>query len=192
MQPDGTLKPQDLKPVLARLARENSAHAARFPGDFAGRQPVHVVYGGAHLFRSDSAPKLGELALRALSRHAPDAAAFARALGLDEALADKVHARVLDKLKREPVEDYRIDFEDGYGNRPDAEEDGHARSAALEVAQGLEDGSLPPFIGIRVKPFSGELAGRSLRTMDLFLTALLGRTKGRLPGWFCVTLPKIS
>ncbi len=28
---------------------------------------------------------------------------------------------------REPVEDFRIDFEDGYGIRPDAEEDGHAR-----------------------------------------------------------------
>src|SRR5579859_6629076 len=172
MQPDGTLKPQDLKPVLARLARENSAHAARFPGDFACRQPVHVVYGGAHLFRSDSAPKLGELALRALSRHAPDAAAFARALGLDEALADKVHARVLDKLKREPVEDYRIDFEDGYGNRPDAEEDRHAKLAAEEVAKGLREGSLPPFIGIRLKPFSPELRDRGIRTLNIFVSAL--------------------
>ena len=65
----------------------------------------------------------------------------------------------VDKLKREAVEDFRIDFEDGYGNRPDAEEDGHAVAAALEVAHGLEDGTLPPFIGIRIKTFSSELAG---------------------------------
>ena len=37
-----------------------------------------------------------------------------------------MRARVVDKLKREPIEDYRLDFEDGYGTRPDAEEDGHA------------------------------------------------------------------
>jgi len=68
-------------------------------------------------------------------------------------MAYSVYNRVLEKLKREPVEDFRIDFEDGYGNRPDAEEDGHAESAALEVARGMQEGSLPPFIGIRIKPF---------------------------------------
>ena len=36
--------------------------------------------------------------------------------------------RMLAKLDREPVEDYRIDFEDGYGVRPDAEEDEHAKA----------------------------------------------------------------
>lgn len=191
MKPQVTLEPKTLKPVLAALAKKNAAYNARYPGDFAGRQPVHTVYGGAHLFKSDSAPKLGELALRALARYGADAVTLARAVGMDEALAHKVYDRVADKLKREPVEDFRIDFEDGYGNRPDAEEDGHAVSAAHEVAKGLADGTLPPFLGIRVKPFSNELAARSARTMDVFLTALVRQTKGKLPPWFCVTLPKI-
>ena len=191
MKPTVTLELKAFKPVLAKLSKQNAAYMARFPGDFAGRQPVHTVYGGAHLFKSDSAKKLGELSIRALSRYAPDAVTFAQAVGMDQALAHKVYDRVVEKLKREAVEDFRIDFEDGYGNRPDAEEDGHAVSAALEVAKGLEEGTLPPFIGIRIKTFSNELAGRSSRTMDIFLTTLIRQTKGRLPDWFCVTLPKI-
>jgi citrate lyase beta subunit len=191
MKPTVTIDAKLSKPVLAALSRKNAAHAARFPGDFAGRQPVHTVYGGAHLFKSDSAKKLGELALRSLTRYAPDPATFALAVGMDGEIARTVYDRVVDKLKREAVEDFRIDFEDGYGNRPDAEEDGHAVAAALEVAKGLEDGTLPPFLGIRVKTFSNELAARSVRTMDIFLTTLIHRTKGRLPEWFCVTLPKI-
>ena len=187
-----TLDAKALKTLFGRLPAGNALHQKRYPGDYAGRQPVHVVYGGAHLFKADSARKLGELGLRALRRHAPDAAAFASALGLDPALADTVHARVVDKLEREPVEDFRIDFEDGYGNRPDAEEDGHAASAAAEVAEGLSRGTLPPFIGIRIKTFSTELAGRSARTLDIFLTALLARSGGRLPKPFFVTLPKIT
>jgi citrate lyase beta subunit len=90
-----------------------------------------------------------------------------------------------------PVEDYRIDFEDGYGYRPDAEEDAHAQSAAEQVALGLDAGTLPPFIGIRIKPMSRELHGRSLRTLDLFVTTLARATRKRLPPFFCVTVPKL-
>jgi citrate lyase beta subunit len=151
---------------------------------------VHTVYGGAHLFRADTAARLGELARRALAEHAPDAVSFASAVGVPPALAEAVHARVVEKLGREPVEDFRIDFEDGYGNRPDAEEDGHALAAAAEVAAGIAGGSLPPFVGIRIKPLSAELAPRGLRTLDLFTTALLERA-GRLPAGFVVTLPKV-
>jgi citrate lyase beta subunit len=94
-------------------------------------------------------------------------------------------------LKREPVEDFRIDFEDGYGNRPDEEEDGHAASAAREVATGLRNGTLSPFVGIRIKPFSQELTRRSVRTLDIFLSTLVAEGGG-LPPWFVVTLPKIQ
>ena len=102
-----------------------------------------------------------------------------------------IYGRVLEKLQREPVEDFRIDFEDGYGNRPDAEEDQHAKLAAEEVAKGFSEGSLPPFIGIRIKPFSPELRDRSIRTLDLFVSALCEATRGRLPANFVVTLPKV-
>ncbi|MGH7699344.1 MAG: DUF6986 family protein [Gemmatimonadales bacterium] len=161
------------------------------PPDAGARQPVHTVYGGAHLFRADSARKLGDVALRTLDEYAPAAAAFGRALGLAPTLARLVYPRVRDKLAREPVEDFRIDFEDGYGNRPDDEEDATARSAAAEVARGRAQRSLPPFIGIRIKPLSRELRARGARTLELFLGALLERTAGRLPDRFVVTLPKV-
>jgi citrate lyase beta subunit len=153
---------------------------------------VHTVYGGAQIFTADSARKLGELALRALREHAPDAYALGNALDLPRDLAALVYPRVVAKLEREPVEDFRIDFEDGYGNRPDEEEDADAARTAEEVAKGLLAGTLPPFIGIRVKPLTGELYARSLRTFDLFVTTLAGRTKGRLPPGFVVTIPKVT
>jgi citrate lyase beta subunit len=106
-------------------------------------------------------------------------------------LAYTVYNRVLHKLKTEAIEDNRIDFEDGYGNRPDAEEDGHAVQAADEVAQGMADKILSPFIGIRVKTFSDECKARSIRTLDIFLTRLAEKTGGKLPDNFIVTLPKV-
>src|SRR4051794_2039473 len=181
-----------LSSILDVVDKPNARLAERFPGDSPHRQPVHVVYGGAHLFKADAARKLGALALRALQEHAPDARTLAAAVGLDEAMGDRIYTRVVDKLTREPVEDFRIDFEDGFGNRPDHEEDGFAQIAAGEVAAGLRDHTLPPAIGIRIKPLNEELKRRSLRTFDLFLTRLLEHTSGRLPPNFVVTLPKIT
>src|SRR5262245_45626102 len=127
-----------------------------------------------------------------MTEHAPDAAALAAAAGIPDALAERVYARVKDKLTREPVEDFRLDFEDGYGNRPDSEEDGHARSAAAEVAAGAARGTLPPFVGIRIKNLGDELRERALRTAHLFIETLLQQTGGALPSNFVVTLPKIT
>jgi citrate lyase beta subunit len=186
-----TLTKASLRTALKRLKTANLDYAARFPGDSGRRQPVHTVYGGAHLFRADGAAKLGELALRALEDYAPTPAEFAIGLEVPRDLAASVRERVAAKLRREPVEDFRADFEDGYGHRPDAEEDGHAAAVAREMAAGLAAGSLPPFLGIRIKPFTEELRERSLRTLDLFLTELL-RAAGRLPDNFVVTLPKVT
>lgn len=183
----------------ARLrARASAAHAAfiaRYPADRGDRQPVHTVYGGAHLFRADTAVKLGERALAALDAHGgADGAAFARAIGLGvtDDMAATVLERVRDKLAREPVEDFRIDFEDGYGNRSDEEEDAHAQAAAVEVMRAARTGTLPPFYGIRIKPLSAELCGRSLRTLDIFVTSLFHESGGAIPGRFFITLTKIT
>jgi len=172
------------------LEDANRAYTALHPGDPPARQPSHVVYGGGQLFRADTAARLGEVARRALEEHAPDAAALDRALGLG-ALAGVVHARVTEKLAREPVEDFRIDFEDGYGARPDADEDRDVAAAAREVARGLAAGSLPGAIGLRVKPLNEEWRARSTRTLRLFLATLV-ESAGRLPPGFVVTLPKIT
>ena len=187
-----TLSPEDLQIILSEISEANERFARRYPGDSARRQPVHTVYGGAQVFASDSAPKLAAFARRVLDEYAPTAADLARILGLRKDLATTIRARVVEKLEREGVEDFRIDFEDGYGNRPDAEEDGHAESAAEETAKGLAAGTLPPYIGIRIKPFTEELKRRAIRTLDLYLTALVEKTGGRLPENFVVTLPKVT
>ena len=186
-----TLSQESLQEITGSLKSSLASFSARYPGESGRRQPVHTVYGGAHLFKSDTAPRLGSLALRAFETYAPDAATFAQVLGLPDKLAGTIYERVREKITREPVEDFRIDFEDGYGTRPDAEEDGHAASAAQEAAKGFAAGTLPPFIGIRIKTFSEELHARSIRTLDLFLTTLVEATGGRLQENFVVTLPKI-
>ncbi|MCP3099764.1 phosphoenolpyruvate kinase [Myxococcus sp. K15C18031901] len=189
-----TLTPTSLLGAREDLRRANTGFARAYPGESPRRQPVHVVYGGAHLFRAESARKLGDLALAALKDYAPDAAELAHGLGLPQRgrFAQRVYERVQDKLTREPVEDYRIDFEDGYGHRPDAEEDAHAVAAAKEMARGLAQGTLPPFVGIRVKSFTEELFERASRTLDLFVTTLLEHSGGKLPPSFVVTLPKVT
>jgi citrate lyase beta subunit len=187
-----TLSAKRMAKALAKVHAAQIEVAARYVGDSGARQAVHTVYGGAHLFTSETARKLGELAVRSLEMYAPDPMEFANIVGAPAALASTVYDRVRAKLQREAVEDFRIDFEDGYGNRPDDEEDGHAAAAAREVAAGFAAGTLPPFIGIRIKPLSRELAARSLRTLDIFVSEMVAATEGKLPQNFVVTLPKIT
>jgi citrate lyase beta subunit len=178
--------------IFQKLKRVNETVAKAYPGETGERQPVHTVYGGAHLFRSDTPRKLGAAALAALNEYAPDTDALVRAFGVpNEVNPFILRERIVGKLKREPIEDFRIDFEDGYGNRVDAEEDGHARSVAEEVAAGLGAGTLPAFIGIRIKPLSKELHRRSLATLEIFVTTLVRATRGKLPPNFVVTVPKL-
>jgi citrate lyase beta subunit len=156
------------------------------------RQPVQTVYGGAQLFKAETPARLGTLALELIRAYTPDAASFAQCLGIqDGELGSSVFDRTVAKLEREPVEDFRIDFEDGYGYRSDAEEDGHAQSAAQALARAQALPDFPPFIGIRIKPFTEALRARAIRTLDLFFQALCSETI-QLPDNFVVTLPKIS
>jgi citrate lyase beta subunit len=185
-----TLPSKKLSKALERVQTAQAKVAELYLGDSGARQPIHTVYGGAHLFSADTARKLGELSIRSLDC-APDPALFAEVVGIRHDLAGKVYERVHEKLQREAVEDFRIDFEDGYGNRSDEEEDGHAVTAGQQVATGIAQNSLPPFIGIRIKPLTRELAARSLRTLDIFLTELLDKSNGKLPDNFIITLPKI-
>ena len=188
-----TLTDQEITKAARPLESALDPFMKRFPGGAGERQPVHTVYGGAHLFKSDTTRKLGEVSLRFLAEYGGNPITFARAIGIaDDWVAEKIYPRVVEKLKREPVEDFRIDFEDGYGNRPDDEEDGHAVAAAMEVGKGMRERTLPPFLGIRIKPFTQELMRRAIRTMDLFLTTVVKEGGGRLPSGFVVTLPKIQ
>ncbi len=180
--------------LALELKRANAAFRRDYPGDLLERQPVHTVYGGAHLFKATTPRKLGELALRALNELADDGPALSDALGLGLSgkTAEQLYQRVAHKLKSEPVEDFRIDFEDGFGVRSDQEEDAEAVRAATELATAKQAGMLPPFVGVRIKSFSEESSARAFRTLELFIGRLASTLGGALPSNFVVTLPKVT
>lgn len=159
----------------------------------AGRAPVSVLYGGAQLFRADGLGRARRVAVASLDAYAPDAETYAQALGepLTPALS-RAYARMRARLAGpEPLEDWRIDFEDGYGSRPDAEEDAHAHAAGLALGEAALAGALPPFVGVRLKAVDAVTGPRALSTLNAFFTSFAA-TAAPLPPGLVVTLPKVS
>jgi citrate lyase beta subunit len=173
-----------------RLAAADAALAADYPGDRGGRQPVHTVYVPADRYHAGTVPDWGGEAKLALARHGGSAMELAEALELRPSLAVEVYDRVRAKLDREPIEDLRVDFEDGYGNRPDDQEDAAVLAAARALATTVADGSAPPFHGLRIKSFEAPTRRRGLRTLDLFVGELAAAAT--LTDGFVVTLPKVT
>lgn len=166
--------------VLAELDRAlepvDAARAAAYPGEAPTRQPVHTCYVPADAVVPGLVVSWGEQALAALAEHGlPD-------LGLPGELVDQVLPRVRAKLADEPVEDLRVDSEDGYRGPPDREDDDVARAAAVLAGEP----GLPPFWGTRAKSLEGPTRRRGVRSLDLFLGGLAGR------GRAVVTLPKVT
>ena len=180
--------------LFNKLKEANTSFQQIYPGDRSERQPVHTLYGGANLFKFDAAASLGKRALEIFETYAPDHKVFGNVFGMDTTtgFSTKVYNKVIAKLKAEAIEDFRIDFEDGYGNRSNEEEDATAVTTALEVAKGMKEKTLPPFIGIRIKPFTEEMKERGLRTLDIFVSTLAKETGGKLPDNFIVMLPKVT
>ncbi|WP_310558371.1 DUF6986 family protein [Flavobacterium sp.] len=180
--------------LFQSLSQANTAFNEIYPGDRSDRQPVHTLYGGANLFKSDSPIALGNRALEILQTYAPNHEVFGKAFGLigGTDFSKRIYDKVVAKLQTEAIEDFRIDFEDGYGNRSNEEEDATAASTAKEVAKGMADQTLSPFIGIRIKPFTEEMKERGLRTLDIFISTLVAATGGKIPDNFVVMLPKVT
>ena len=125
--------------LFNRLKEANTAFQKIYPGDRSERQPVHTLYGGANLFRHDSAKALGERALEVFLTYAPDHHVFGQVFGFEDVdFSKRIYDKVIAKLKNEAIEDFRIDFEDGYGNRSNEDEDETAVTAANEVARGIK------------------------------------------------------
>src|SRR5262245_49085677 len=101
-----SLSLESLENLTAQLRPSLASYADRFPGETGRRQPVHTVYGGAHLFKSDTAVRLGQLATRSFEAFAPDATTFGDVLGIPEKLHETIFVRVREKLGREAVEDF--------------------------------------------------------------------------------------
>ncbi|MFG3661911.1 DUF6986 family protein [Streptomyces sp. NPDC047706] len=173
--------------ISASLAPVDAELERRYPGDPGTRQPVHTVYVPGDAFAAGTLRSWGDQALAALDEHAPDAASFAAVLGLCDDLAEPVYTRVRAKLEREPVEDLRVDFEDGYQG---GDEDQDAARAARLIADAYADGTAAPYMGIRMKCMEAPVRDRGIRTLDIFLTGLI--RAGGLPGGLVLTLPKVT
>ena len=180
----------DLAAVDDLLADADSARTSSYPGDRADRQPVHTVYVPADRFHPELAQEWGAAATAALTKDAPGPSDLAAATELDPDEVEAVWERVVAKLESEPIEDLRVDLEDGYGTRPDEEEDRHAVAAGEAIAAAVKAGTAPPFLGIRFKSLEGGTRRRGLRSLDLVLGALLAA--GPLPAGWVVTLPKVT
>lgn len=167
------------------LADVDAQLAAAYPGDNGARQPVHTVYVPGDKFSDELPDAWGALALEALDAYLPDAAALGDVLGVEDALAAEVLPRVRAKLGREPIEDLRVDFEDGYGSHCGADEDAAVRRAGRALAA-----TTLAFCGLRFKSLEAVTRRRGIRTLDLFLGALLDHAP--LPDGFVVTLPKVT
>nr|WP_221208623.1 aldolase/citrate lyase family protein [Nocardioides albus] len=182
---------EDLIGQLDRaLAGADAALAADYPGERGVRQPVHTVYVPGDRYDEKTVAQWSAQAGRALAEHAGSAAEAAEAFAIRPALAEEIYDRVTTKLAAEPIEDLRIDFEDGYGDRPDADEDAAVTVAARALAASVRDGSVPPFHGIRIKSFEAPTRHRGVRTLDLFVGELA--RAGALGDGFVITLPKVT
>ncbi len=164
------------------LADADAALTGAYPGGTAARQPVHTVYVPGHLFRADLVGAWGADAAAAIDERA---GLFAEVAGGPDLVS-----RVRAKLAAEPIEDLRVDFEDGYGDRGDAVEDADVLAAAAALAVAIAEGTAPPFHGIRFKSLEAPTRRRGVRTLTLFLHRLL--EEGGTLADFVVTLPKIT
>jgi|KBSSwiStaDraftv2_1062776.scaffolds.fasta_scaffold107634_2 hypothetical protein len=174
----------------ARLANADAALAAAYPGDRGRRQPVHTVYVPADRYDSETVGDWAEEARQALAAHGGSTTELAQALDLQPNIAAEIYERISRKLDAEAIEDLRIDFEDGYGIRPDEDEDAATVAAAQALAASITAGKAAPFHGVRVKSFEAPTRRRGARTLQLFAHTLV--EAGGLTDGFVITLPKVT
>jgi citrate lyase beta subunit len=184
------LSDRTLDEIDRALAPTDRFLAEAYPGEDGRRQPVHTVYIPADRYTPEMPAQWGQFALALVEEHGGMAAVCA-GVGLSEEITAQVADRVTTKLATSPIEDLRLDFEDGYGDRGKETEDADSEAAAAAVASAVTDGLAPAFIGIRFKCFEEPTRRRGIRTLDLFLAGLLNRL-GELPPGLVLTFPKVS
>lgn len=176
-----------LDSVEALLAGTDQLLEQSYPGDSGARQPIHTVYVPGDKYTPDLPAAWGRNAIAAAGG-LMGLSALAAKLNLAE--PERLAELVADKLASEPIEDLRIDFEDGFGNRSDAEEDAAVLAAADSLAAAVAANKAPSFIGIRFKCFEAPTRARGIRTLGLFISQLLSH--GELPAGLRLTLPKVT
>ena len=69
--------------IFGDLKVANTTFNKIYRGDMEDRQPIHTVYGGANLFKSNTTQVLGTIALKSLLHYAPDFIKFGKAFQLN-------------------------------------------------------------------------------------------------------------
>ena len=180
-----------------------------YPGERDVRQPVHTVYVPGHRSTPDLPRQWGQQALECVEAHGgmlhlaervitaarkesgPGPAGQMPSLHQVAREADMLAEAVTAKLEREPIEDLRLDFEDGFGDQGDESEDKWAAQAAQDVLAGRREAGAPAFAGIRFKCMEADTRARGLRTLDVFISELV-KAGGQVPDNLVLTLPKVS
>ncbi|AKC41435.1 aldolase [Mycobacteroides chelonae] len=150
--------------------------ASSYPDGRSEPQPIHTAYVSAALAGVQTTAQWGESALELLGRHEDVLTA------LD---TQGVLPRVSERLASSPVQDLRVDFEDGYGWREDSTEDADARKAGRTLRALSIEANPPAVLGIRIKGLTSLHLRRSVRTLELVLDGASGVPRG-----FVTTIPK--
>ena len=165
-----------------RLRDDDAARERDYPGDRGLWQPVHTVYVPADRLRRTTVGDYRDHALGLLAEHDD---LFREITGAD----DRVVALVRDKLRRQPIEDLRADFEDGYGVRPDADEDKDVRKVTQVFWHLHAEEDSPGRYGVRFKSLEAPTRRRGIQTLARTLDQmreLVGDDE------LVVTLPKVT
>lgn len=181
--------------LLEQASLQLERQAAKLQPARRTQQPVHVVYGGAHMFQAGTIEKLNRLALRSFDDLVTDGLSLNELLGesWEASFAHDIYQRVHSKLQNHAVEDYRIDFEDGYGARDDVEEDRHASQSAVALVEALRAKKIWSKIGIRIKPLSVVTMKRSIKTLLHFVETFCASGGRESPlHQLVITLPKVT
>ena len=165
-----------------RLRSDDAARERDYPGDRGLWQPVHTVYVPADKLRRTTVGDYRDHALGLLAEHD---GLFREITGAD----DRVVALVRDKLRRQPIEDLRADFEDGYGVRPDADEDKDVRKVTQVFWHLHAEEDSPGRYGVRFKSLEAPTRRRGIQTLARtmnHMSELVGDDE------LVVTLPKVT
>ncbi|TRW79654.1 aldolase [Mycolicibacterium sp. 018/SC-01/001] len=178
-----------LADIDRRLSGADARLASRYPGDDGRRQPVHTVYIPGNRYTATMPAEWGTIALAAAvdAGGLDEVAAVVGASSENDCDPGTLAELTEQKLRIEPIEDLRIDFEDGYGTFDDATEDADVIRAVSSVRTA---GAATPFVGIRFKCLEAGTRARGLRTLDMFVSGLVDC--GGLPDGLSLTVPKVT
>lgn len=174
--PSDAESPGWLAPIAELLAAADADLASAYPDGRGEPQPIHTAYVSAALADVRTPEQWGACALELAARHEQALTA------LD---TQGVLPRVRDRLATAPIQDLRLDFEDGYGWRADSTEDADARKAGRTLRALSVAADPPAALGIRIKGLTSVHLRRSVRTLELVLDGASGVPRG-----FVTTIPK--